>query len=59
MKTFEDSPLSGNLMVYIINDEDDDTDCFSLKHYEENKEKYIGKVLIIAHENVPVYFRKG
>ena len=59
MRTFEDRPLSGNLMVYIINDKGDDTDCFSLKHYEENKEKYKGKVLIIAHESVPVYFRKG
>ena len=59
MRTFKAAPINGNFMVYIVSDDGKDTNCFSIKHYEANKDKYKDKVLIIAHESVPVYFRKG
>jgi hypothetical protein len=32
--------------------------CYSFDYYTDNKKEFTGKDLIIAHKNVPVYFRQ-
>lgn len=59
MKKITEHEFDKNCMVYIITEHNGfvDTECFSYQHYLDNKERYKGKVLIIASSEVPVYFR--
>ena len=58
MRKIKDYEFGKDFIVYVIED-GEQTTCFSYDHYLINKEKYDGKVLVIAHEDIPVYFRKG
>ena len=35
----------------------DNYEVVGFEHYQKNKDKFKGMELIIAHKNVPVYFR--
>ena len=58
MRETTDYEFDKKFMVYVI-ENGEQTTCFTFDHYIAHKEQYKGKVLVIAHENVPVYFRKG
>lgn len=58
MRKVADYEFGKDFMVYVIVDSEQTT-CFSYQHYLDNKAKYENKVLVIAHKDIPVYFRLG
>jgi len=58
MRKVGEHEFGKNFMVYVIENGEQES-CFHYDHYLRNKEKYEGKVLVIVHESIPVYFRKG
>lgn len=58
MRQIKDYEFGKDFYVYLI-ENDEQTSCFSYQHYLDNKEKYAGKTLVIAHKDIPIYFRKG
>ena len=59
MKTCKDYEFGKNFIVYVIDNNGEQSECFHYQYYLDNKSKYKGKTLVICHEDLPVYFRKG
>ncbi len=57
MKNIQDYEFGQDFYIYVK--EEDDYSCYNYDYYNKNKEKFLGKELIIAHKDVPVYFRKS
>ena len=57
MKTIKDNEFSKDSCVYVK--EEIEYSCYSFEYYTNNKDKFTSKDLIIAPENVPVYFRRS
>jgi hypothetical protein len=58
MRQVKEHEFGKDFMVYVIANDEQET-CFEYDYYLKNKEKYFGKILVIAHKDIPVYFRKG
>jgi hypothetical protein len=58
MRKYKEYEFGKDFMVYVI-ENGEQTSCFNYMNYLENKEKYAGKVLVIVHKDIPVYFRRG
>lgn len=59
MKQLNDYEFDKDFYVYVKLSALNEYSCYGFEYYQDNKEKFIGKELIIAHKDVPVYFRLG
>ena len=59
MKKVAEHEFGKNFVVYYKNEQYDNYSCVDFETYRIGKDKYEGKDLIIAHKDMPVYFRTG
>lgn len=57
MKKIKEYEFGKDFYVYYKEKNFNEYSCVGFEYYQQNKEEFAGKELIIAHKDVPVYFR--